>query len=284
MTILTPEKARELVEEGFQQLDYYFQHKTPPMPFWWQTIDLNTLDQRSVCNCTVGQPFGDYSDGLEELGINSFDEPPKYGFILPDEYADFDVVEQNYETLNQAWIDLYRRVWDMDKERIDMSWARQYVRNGAKALDDIDPDWVNLDVEFENLRDDEHFHILMPSIRVIASSLGIPVYNDGDEIHSNYAKARGFWPCSNATEDQLKVAWREEIEERKSVSRDWKADMGIIEEEIIQGDSNTLYIVLNGPFSVGLVTEHKEEAESWVSAIASVGQECAIVEKKVGKA
>jgi hypothetical protein len=160
-----------------------------------------------------------------------------------------------------------------------MSWARQYARNGAKLLDEQFPGWA--EGEKEALEPGNQ-HNALAVVRVKASQLGLDVY--GGE--HNWKIAHGFHHTNNASDEQLSQAWYEQLRERIELSRDWKADMGIIEDEIVEGEipTDTLYIVLNGPFSVGLVTENEEEAESWVSAIASVGQECAIVEKKVGKA
>lgn len=62
-------------------------------PGWRQEIDLGTLDLGSCSVCVLGQIFGDYEDGLSELGIG--DDPYKYGFNALG----------GMSTLTQAWKD-----------------------------------------------------------------------------------------------------------------------------------------------------------------------------------
>jgi hypothetical protein len=48
------------------------------LPGWRDHIDPNSLDLSGCEECILGQLFGDYSKGVELLGIKS---PGKYGFI-----------------------------------------------------------------------------------------------------------------------------------------------------------------------------------------------------------
>jgi hypothetical protein len=36
-------------------------------PGWWQRINLDTLDLGDPCRCVLGQEYGDFADGPEEL-------------------------------------------------------------------------------------------------------------------------------------------------------------------------------------------------------------------------
>ena len=77
------------VKSGIQLLNAHFGNEN-----WKKDIDLDTLDLGSCGVCVLGQLFGDYSDGLDELGI---DGGRAYGF---------DVTSTgNFRELTQAWKD-----------------------------------------------------------------------------------------------------------------------------------------------------------------------------------
>lgn len=60
------------VEEGVKLLDY-------AQPGWWNHIDLDTLDMSGCYSCILGQLYGSYVIGREDLGINTC-EGDLYGF------------------------------------------------------------------------------------------------------------------------------------------------------------------------------------------------------------
>lgn len=54
-------------------------------PGWHRKVKISTLDLSSNDNCILGQVFGEYTNGLELLDINSNDETrngPAHGFSL----------------------------------------------------------------------------------------------------------------------------------------------------------------------------------------------------------
>lgn len=74
-------------------------------PDWWNgkdkpTIDLKTLNLGSTYYCVLGQVYGDYSDGLNELSL--IDSSP-YGFDIEDGGR---ALRQRYDTLGRRWREL----------------------------------------------------------------------------------------------------------------------------------------------------------------------------------
>jgi hypothetical protein len=86
------------VEAGAAWLD---EHK----PGWWQTIDLDTLDIRSDCNCVLGQTYGNYCDAP----LGSRYHRNKYlgdvrGFNSDEStHSDDDAELADYAALTAAW-------------------------------------------------------------------------------------------------------------------------------------------------------------------------------------
>src|SRR4029077_12412117 len=66
-------------------------------PGWWRLVKLRPLDINSTCNCVTGQLFGDYGDGLRELGLTD-DEAEEYGFTTNDRDSG-----STMYTLTRAW-------------------------------------------------------------------------------------------------------------------------------------------------------------------------------------
>lgn len=76
------------VTSGIQLLNAHFGNEN-----WKKDIDLDTLDLGSCGVCVLGQLFGDYSEGLDELGIGG---GYAYGF---------DVSTGSFRDLTAAWKD-----------------------------------------------------------------------------------------------------------------------------------------------------------------------------------
>lgn len=78
-----------LVAAGVDLLDTYD-------PKWFEKINTETLDMSNEDDCILGQLFGDYSRGLDELGIYG----PDYGLdlILADDYL------VNWAELEILWL------------------------------------------------------------------------------------------------------------------------------------------------------------------------------------
>lgn len=51
-------------------------------PGWWERIDLESFRLNSCARCVLGQMFGRYSDGIDELGI-SYAKAESMGFDRP---------------------------------------------------------------------------------------------------------------------------------------------------------------------------------------------------------
>jgi hypothetical protein len=91
-------------------------------PGWFRHVSLKTLDMRSIDKCIVGQVYGDWGRGMDELD-HTFDNSDwrklqaDYGFDLPEEdYEDacFDWNE-NWAALQSAWIEeIMKRTNDND--------------------------------------------------------------------------------------------------------------------------------------------------------------------------
>jgi hypothetical protein len=69
------------------------------VPDWREHITIDQLDMGDCALCVLGQCFGDFVDGLEELGIDDDDARPGsyYGFDRLGTRADA------YERLTAAW-------------------------------------------------------------------------------------------------------------------------------------------------------------------------------------
>lgn len=67
-------------------------------PDWWKHIDLDTLDMSGCYSCILGQLYGSYSTGREDLGIEP-GEGDLYGFdsLGPD---------QDFGTLQFMWVEI----------------------------------------------------------------------------------------------------------------------------------------------------------------------------------
>lgn len=79
------------VAEGVKLLDY-------AQPDWWKHIDLEELDMSGCYSCILGQLYGSYSVGREDLGIPC-NEGDLYGF---DSYGE----NQDFATLEHMWREL----------------------------------------------------------------------------------------------------------------------------------------------------------------------------------
>jgi hypothetical protein len=69
------------------------------LPGWWRAINLVRLELNDCQDCLLGQLFGDYDDGLPELGLSDraaaesgFAEP---GFLLE---------RTDYPSLGAEWV------------------------------------------------------------------------------------------------------------------------------------------------------------------------------------
>jgi hypothetical protein len=72
-------------------------------PGWERKIDLDTLDLEHTCNCVVGQVYGDYDEGIEQLDGDAESHPERYGFDI-DPAADYE-----YESLTERWRGFLKR-------------------------------------------------------------------------------------------------------------------------------------------------------------------------------
>ena len=92
---LTPERKKELIGfaiRGANRLD----HAGLAME-WAKEINLSELNMYSLWECVLGQVFGNYGDGMSELGI-SLDEGYLFGFDGRE--------VQDYDVLHNAWAGL----------------------------------------------------------------------------------------------------------------------------------------------------------------------------------
>ena len=68
----------------------------PKKPNWFKTIKLTKLHLGDVDNCILGQLFGSYHAGLNELGL--------HGDVWDDRYyAAFSSRAGNWDVLTQVW-------------------------------------------------------------------------------------------------------------------------------------------------------------------------------------
>jgi hypothetical protein len=268
------EEARFKVACGADALNLYFA-KPPEKPYWYSLIDLNALDQSNSHKCVVAQAVGEghYGDGIRKLGLNNnLPEAIRLGFIA-DHNED---AYQDSITLSKAWREYLQGRIDDDEDRRNMSWARHYVELGCKLVDaELGEDWYKLDEDIVEDLDDPY--TLMGDIRLLVNGhTTIDPYDPDDSFCHLY----GFEEGKNATSLQLAQAWAEIIRERITMSERCQVEvnMGVESEGL-----NELYIVLNGPYSVGLVTDNLEEATSWINALESVGTGCELVTKQIGR-
>ncbi len=78
---------KDVVQAGIELLN-------SEKPGWRNLVDLNTLRLESCDVCVLGQVFGSFDNGLEELGIDSY-ESKDYGFNT----------DYSMQELTQAWKD-----------------------------------------------------------------------------------------------------------------------------------------------------------------------------------
>ena len=113
VTYLAPNQfegwADEASKAGADLLDQEY-------PEWCKAIDTSTLDMAHAQRCILGQRFGDYFAGLEELGIYEEEDdapsgPIALGFNVPDidddEFSDDDHRYNDvhlWDTLRSAWL------------------------------------------------------------------------------------------------------------------------------------------------------------------------------------
>lgn len=82
---------------------------------WAERIDTETLNMALWNLCVVGQYFGNYSQGMDKLGISLRDEAWEFGFnIAPDDECYYDLNHSDYALLEIAWIDeIGKRIAEM---------------------------------------------------------------------------------------------------------------------------------------------------------------------------
>lgn len=67
-------------------------------PGWKQAINLSTLNLNRPERCVLGQVYGHYYNGREELGLDIFGAE-SYGFDIPIK----DIVPGIYDSLTETW-------------------------------------------------------------------------------------------------------------------------------------------------------------------------------------
>jgi hypothetical protein len=91
------------IGRGVQVLDAYYAGRGQSN--WKSMIDLSQFNIRKVDRCVLGQLFGDYYNGLDELGI-LVKQYVKYdlAFSLPDfGMHSYDDEGRLWDTLNEEW-------------------------------------------------------------------------------------------------------------------------------------------------------------------------------------
>lgn len=74
------------------------------VPGWREQIDLSKLDMSFCFTCILGQVFGEYNFGLEELNITGDDdEVNEQALKLGFQSNIRNCICLNYDHLNQAW-------------------------------------------------------------------------------------------------------------------------------------------------------------------------------------
>jgi len=84
-------------------------------PGWAKEVDLRKLDMRSTRTCVLGQVYGAYHFGTDQLQLESGVDEESYGFNLPDipvdweqanSYADYEErVKAMFGTLKSIWVE-----------------------------------------------------------------------------------------------------------------------------------------------------------------------------------
>jgi hypothetical protein len=72
----------ERIKRGIALLNKKYRDVVDDETPWMWYIKPDQLDLSDKCNCVLGQVFGDYADGLYELGLQQ-DEAYFYGFSIP---------------------------------------------------------------------------------------------------------------------------------------------------------------------------------------------------------
>ncbi len=70
------------------------------VPGWREKINVETLDMGDYCICVLGQQFGDFGEGLSNLGfdLGDADLARNYGFQRLAGHSD-----DEYQALTDAW-------------------------------------------------------------------------------------------------------------------------------------------------------------------------------------
>lgn len=70
-------------------------------PGWAEKVDPEKLEMMSKCHCVLGQLYGYYLTGLNELGVERVVEDPyMLGFTLP-----FDSWDAQWDWLEKLWVE-----------------------------------------------------------------------------------------------------------------------------------------------------------------------------------
>jgi hypothetical protein len=69
---------------------------------WAEDIDLDELDLGNASSCPLGQLFGEYCSGLDELGVH-VDDAGRYGFSVCGAEFDHGNIEEDYLVLTEEW-------------------------------------------------------------------------------------------------------------------------------------------------------------------------------------
>lgn len=91
---MTVQNLVERVERGAELLDEEY-------PGWAFKIDEYLLDLANASKCVLGQLFGCYSAGLDELKIDSLTEDVEYGFTI---LCAEDSSHPCWNTLTNLWL------------------------------------------------------------------------------------------------------------------------------------------------------------------------------------
>lgn len=99
----TERELKKRVKKGIEFLDN-------EIPDWKQQIKLDELDLGKCRKCILGQLFGDYENGLNELDI-LYSSASDYGFTLSYEVMctqDMDEIRPGFIDLTNAWRELLK--------------------------------------------------------------------------------------------------------------------------------------------------------------------------------
>lgn len=106
----------ECIEDGIRLLD-------EKRPGWLDDIDLSVFHIEDECGCVLGQNYGCYENGCEELGLKPYGSPlytgtdsALYGFISTWVYEEAHPGIEVYKSppLQEAWL---RRLIQLKQER-----------------------------------------------------------------------------------------------------------------------------------------------------------------------